>query len=115
MTPAEARAIAARALASGAIKVVPSRPVDVRAVVKHPDASAARVLARYGAEVRAVAKAHGLPVDAVAGRSAHYAAMRARRECWRRLVAGGSSVAGVAETWGVAYKTVKDGVNAGGK
>jgi len=69
VTPAECRAIAARAIASGAIKVVPARTVDVRAVVKHDDRSAERVLARYGKTVRAVAKEHGLDVAAVAGRS----------------------------------------------
>lgn len=110
MTPMEARAIAAKALATGAIRAVPARPVDPRTVVKHADTTAERVLERYGATVRAVAKAHGLPVAAVAGRSAQYAAMNARRECWRKLVAGGSSPARVAEAWGVAYKTVKDGV-----
>lgn len=114
MTPAECRAIAARAIASGAIKVVPARPVDVRAVVKHADPSAKRVLARYGKVVRAVAKEHGLDVAAVAGRSAEYKAMEARRACWRRLVASGSSVSRLAEAWGVAYKTVAVGVNAGG-
>lgn len=53
-----------------------------------------------------MAKEHGLDVAAVAGRSAEYKAMSARRACWRRLVASGSSVAQLAEAWGVAYKTV---------
>jgi len=116
VTPAECRAIAARAIASGAITAGAAQPVCVRSVEKHPDtATAGRVLKAYGAEVRAVAKAHGVSVEAVAGRSAQYAAAAARHECWRRLVAGGSAVVELAATWGVSYRAVKVAVNGGRK
>lgn len=113
MTPAEARAIAAKAIAAGLITVKPQRPVEPSAVVKHRDRTTDKVLACYGATVRAVAKERGVDVEAVAGRSAQYAAAGARHECWRRLVAGGQAVASVAATWGVSYRAVKVAVNKG--
>lgn len=101
------RQIVARAVTAGRIKPGTTAPIgSPQRLGKHDDRTVPVVLARHGGTIRAIATITGIEPEAIAGRGARCDVVAARRACWRKLVAGGASVARLAEDWGVSYRTV---------
>lgn len=99
--------IVARNITAGRIQPGTAKPITCpQRLGKQDDRTVPVVLARHGGTVRAIARITGIEPEAIAGRSARADVLAARRACWRKLVAGGASVARLAEDWGVSYRTV---------